>query len=157
MCAIVDANVVGQIFGSKRPPAARHFLEWLLGPRGQLVVGGKLRKELCEDGRFLRWLDTAAQYHRARIVADEEVKNRAAELRKHGMCKSDDEHVLALAQVSGGRLLYTNDPDLIQDFKNPAIISKPRGKVYTTARNERVTRAHRQLLIAPDLCRVSQT
>ena len=69
-------------------------------------------------------------------------------------CKSDDEHVLALALVSGARLLYTNDPALIDDFGNREIVASPRGKIYTTARNAGVTDAHRRLLAARDLCRV---
>ena len=65
-------------------------------------------------------------------------------------------HVLALALVSGARLLYTNDAALIDDFGNPEIVARPRGKIYTTARNANVTDAHRRLLAARDLCRVPQ-
>lgn len=155
MCAIVDANVIGQVFGKKRPPAAEHFLGWLSGPRGMLVVGGKLGEELGVHGLFLRWFATAIKYRNARTVVHEEVENRETELRRRGICKSDDPHVLALAQVSGARLLYTNDPDLIEDFTNPNIISNPRGKVYTTAMNDNITRVHRRLLARRDLCRTA--
>ena len=155
MCAIVDASVVGQVFGETRPPAAEHFVKWLSGPRGQLVVGGKLREELCVHGRFVEWLATAILYRRARIVGDEEVDICANELRQLEICKSNDAHVLALALVSGGRLLYTNDPHLIEDFKNREIIANPRGKVYTTTMNDNITSAHRGLLARRDLCRAS--
>ena len=43
MCAIVDANVAYEVFGSDRPPAGKRFFDWQSSPRGQLVVGGKLR------------------------------------------------------------------------------------------------------------------
>ena len=69
------------------------------------------------------------------------------------MCRSDDEHVLALAVVSGARLLYTNDTALIADFKNREIIANPRGKVYSTAVSNRVTATHRRLLGDRTLCR----
>ena len=153
MCAIVDANVAYQVFGDDRPAAGERFFDWLSSPRGQLVVGGKLRSELSRDRRFLKWFETAVRYGRARSVIDEAVDDRAGELHRQGICKSDDEHVLALALVSGARLLYTNDPALIDDFGNREIVAQPRGKVYTTARNDRVTDAHRRLLAARDLCR----
>ena len=47
-------------------------------------------------------------------------------------------HVLALAQVSGARLLYSNDQTLQRDFKNSKLIKNPRGNVYTTLRNKNV-------------------
>ena len=69
---------------------------------------------------------------------------------------SDDEHVLALALVSGARLLYTNDAALISDFKNRTIVATPRGKIYTTAENDNVTAAHLRLLADRNLCRTSR-
>ena len=87
---------------------------------------------------------------------DTEVDDLATKLRQQGICKSNDPHVLALALVSGARLLYSNDPDLIEDFKNPEIISNPRGKVRTTARDDDTTRVHRRLLAHLDLCRAAR-
>ena len=156
MCAIVDANVAYQVFGEDRPPAGKRFFDWLSSPRGQLVVGGKLRVELGRDERFVLWLKSAIRFGRARSVPDEEVDDRASELRSEGVCTSDDEHVLALALVSGARLLYTNDTALIGDFKNRSIVAAPRGKVYTTAENDAVTNAHLRLLADRNLCRTSR-
>lgn len=153
MCAIVDANVAYQVFGEDRPPAGKRFFDWLSSPRGELVVGGKLRAELTRDVRFQRWLTSAIRYGRARSVIDDEVDERAQELYRTRACKSDDEHVLALALVSGARLLYTNDRALIDDFGNPEIVASPRGKIYTTERSAHVTDTHRRLLAARDLCR----
>ena len=44
--------------------------------------------------------------------------------------RSDDPHVIALALVSGARLLVSADVDLVADFKDRAIVNAPRGKVY---------------------------
>ena len=156
MCAIVDANVAHEVFGSDRPPAGERFFAWLSGPRGQLVVGGKLRVELARDRRFVQWLRTALRNGRARSVADEAVQGHAEQLRREGVCESNDPHVVALALVSGARLLYTNDTALIADFGSREIVASPRGKVYTTARNANVTDAHRRLLAARKLCRTRQ-
>ena len=153
MCRIVDANVASEVFGDDRPPAGQRFFDWLSSPRGQLVVGGELRRELSRSHRFVRWLGNAIRYGRAQSMADEEVEARTEELRQREVCRSDDEHVLALALVSGARLLYTNDAALIEDFKNREIVQNPTGKIYTTARNNRVTAAHRRLLADRALCR----
>ena len=105
MCAIVDANVAHQVFGENRPPAGERFFEWLSGPRGQLVVGGRLLEELSGNVRLLQWLKSASLYGRARSVIDEDVNDRAEELRRNDICTSNDEHVIALALISGARLL----------------------------------------------------
>ena len=78
MCAIVDANVAYEVFGSDRPPAGKRFFDWLSSPRGQLVVGGKLREELARDRRFVQWLRSALRNGRARSVTDEAVDDHAA-------------------------------------------------------------------------------
>lgn len=158
MCAIVDANVAHQVFGENRPPAGQRFFEWLSGPRGQLVVGGRLLEELSGNVRLLQWLKSASLYGRARYVIDGDVNDRAETLRRNDICTSNDAHVIALALVSGARLLYTNDQALIDDFKNRDIIAGPRGKIYTTvARRGEITDAHRQLLAARNLCRAPRT
>ncbi len=155
MCAIVDANVANEVFGDDRPPAGERFFDWLSSPRGRLVVGGRLLRELSRDHRCVRWLGTATRTGRARTIADEAVDARAHELHQRDICSSDDEHIVALALVSGARLLYTNDAALIADFKDREIVANPRGKVYTTAENNEVTRVHRQLLADRTLCRAA--
>ena len=65
---------------------------------------------------------------------------------------SDDPHVLALAEVSGARLLYTNDRDLQQDFRDHKIINNPRGNIYTTLVNKDFVRSHKDLLSRRNLC-----
>ena len=69
------------------------------------------------------------------------------------MCESDDPHIIALAQISGARLLYTNDLALQRDFRKRDLIADPRGKVYSTHRRDDYTEAHRKLLSNRTLCR----
>lgn len=155
MCGIVDANVANEVFGNERPSAGEHFFGWLMSPRGQLVVGGKLLQELDRSTGFRRWMKTAIGYGRARTVSDDDIEARGADLRQKDICRSDDEHVLALALVSGARLLYTNDEALTEDFKNREIVGNPRGKIYTTVREGKVTVAHKRLLADRTLCRAA--
>ena len=127
MCLIVDAN------------AAHAFLEtgsdarkWLLGPRGnpRLVVGGLLTVELQKlevVRKILVQLDRAG---RLRKMESGAVDAESKALANRKLCRSNDLHVPALAIISGARTIATYDEALIQDCKNPEIVSNPRGKIY---------------------------
>ena len=132
MCVIVDNNVRGLVFGKpdEQTPAGKYLLDWLNGPHGKLVVGGELRRELGGYRRFEVWLKTAVKFGRARQIDDTQVDNETDDLKSQNICGSDDEHVLALARISGARLLATNDGPLERDFKDHRIIYNPRGKIY---------------------------
>ena len=115
VCAIIDANVSHEVFGRNRPGAGVRFFKWLMSPRGRLVAGGKLLEELAKTP----YLDFALQLQstgKLRNVDKRAVDGCADHLRATGACRSNDPHVIALAQVSGARLLYSNDQALHQDF-----------------------------------------
>ena len=153
MCAIVDANVTFEVFGRKQTEAGVEFRSWLDSDRGSLVVGGKNLEELERNGNFIRWFSEARRLEgRVRQIKRKIMSERQQVLVQGGLLKSDDEHVLALALVSGARLLYTNDGDLKDDFRNPDIISDPEGKVYTTQEGKEFGVEHRELLEAGNLC-----
>ncbi len=167
MCAVVDANVRDQVFGDAQAEAGNFFLDWLLKPNGgTLALGGKLRDELSDGGRnrnFLRVYNQLRLGGRVKDIPDEQVDAETANLEARRICRSNDAHVLALARVSGARLLYTNDQSLQDDFNNPQIVSEPRGRVYTTlpiggrpyaAQRDAgiLTGIHRQLLARTDHC-----
>ena len=151
MCAIIDANVRDQVFGESRPPAGEFLFNWLnSGKTGaKLVVGGELIRELSKSQAFNAWLQAALQFGRAQTIPDEKVEAATRELESQQICSSNDAHVVALAKVSGARLLFTNDRDLQRDFKNRQILG---GSIYSTLRSQNVTRTHRNLLKGPGLC-----
>ena len=152
MCAILDNDRISEVFGSKCTRAGVAFRNWIDSGKGQLVVGGKLRRELSRNREFKDWLQQALLGGRARSVSDEEVEKRTAVLKQSGVCISDDPHNIALAQLSRARLLYTNDDDLMQDFKNKALVDDPRGKIYSTRYDEDFQERHRRLLSEKKLC-----
>ena len=156
MCAIVDANIRDQVFGDAQSEAGKFFLDWLLKPNGgTLALGGKLRSELSNDGRnrsFLRAYNQLRFNGRVRDIPDSVVDAETAALEARRVCRSNDAHVLALARVSGARLLYTNDQALQEDFGDSRIVANPRGRVYTTRLRSDVRPAHRELLERADLC-----
>ena len=157
MCAIIDANVTFEVFGRKQTEAGVQFRNWLDSGRGSLVVGGKNLEELSKNGNFGRWLgEQRREKGRVRHIRKEVISERQQALVRDGLPTSNDEHVLALALVSGARLLYSNDRRLKNDFLNTEIIRDTRGKVYTTQRgkqrNVRFTDEHEKLLQAENLC-----
>ncbi len=78
---------------------------------------------------------------------------REEKLLQEETCRSNDTHVIALAQISGARLLYSNDMALHKDFRNKSLIDKPRGKVYSTNKRKDFTSAQEKLLNDRNLCR----
>lgn len=129
MCGILDASAVHEVIGPKKTDAGIKFVEWIEAGRGRLVVGGKLLEELD--------LTSAREWARQGLIAGtirgvhrSHVDERTDQLQNEGSCKSNDPHVIALAQVSGARLLYSNDDNLQQDFKDKKLLNDPQGKVY---------------------------
>lgn len=154
MCAIVDASVVGKVFNPGRSGAAEKFYNWISTGEGRLVVGGKVLNELDKNSNFRAWRQQALQAGKVKIInenlVNEGIKDLWNEKLSYG---SNDPHVLALAQVSGARLLYADDENLQQDFTNKALIDRPRGKVYSTLKYDDFRSGHRQLLrMGKDLC-----
>ena len=155
MCAIVDANVVSEVFGSNPPPAGEKFFDWLNRGSGRLIVGGKLLEELEQGSAdFRRWGREAQLAGRMIIANKSEVDARTEQIQSEDAIRSDDPHVIALAQVSGARLLYSNDGNLQRDFKNKSLIDDPRGKVYSTSEDGSFQRSHDRLLKNKNLCRL---
>lgn len=156
MCAILDINVVHQVFGPDRPPAGEEFFQWLNSGKGQLVAGGKLLRELDGNRKFRTWRQQAVLSGRVRLCDAAAVNDKTQQLKSENSCRSNDPHIVALAQVSGARLLYSNDEVLQGDFKDKKLIDNPRGKVYSTLRNEHFENSHRRLLGNRSLCKSGQ-
>ena len=142
MCVIIDANAAHQVFGDSKSEAGEFLLN-RLSERIKLAVGGDLLDELERVGGFSRWLRAARRTGHARLVPDDEVNLEADALRAQGSCKSNDHHVLALAKISGARLLFTNDNALQSDFGNRQIIGGTRGRIYTTGQSTEISATHR--------------
>jgi hypothetical protein len=130
MCIIIDNNVRDLVFREEPADEYKPVADWIDTKGGKFVIGGKLTEELNE-GRGYRAL--IGQYKRKGSVRSMETTDIDADIKeiaRIGKIKSDDQHVLALARVSGARTLCTNEDDLTEDFKNKAIINNPRGNIY---------------------------
>ena len=80
------------------------------------------------------------------------VDRETTDLENNWRGKSDDEHVIALARVSKARVLYAHDSGLRDDFRNRALVSNPRGRLYPLNESPAATRRRRSMLIRTDLC-----
>jgi hypothetical protein len=137
MCAIIDANVIGDFFSATTGRRFSPFLDWL-EKDGCVVFGGRNKQELAKSGRMLTLLAEWKRSGNAREVDDRDVL--AEERGIAGQCRSDDPHVIALARVSGARILVLSKDRLLeQDFHDPALVNHPRGRIYKSA-------SHRNLL-----------
>jgi len=142
MCIIVDVNLASEIL----PPTPSADLEPIYraieNHSATLVYGGKLRREYERTTKFRRWLMVLDRQGSARYVSDSLVDAETQALIRNGQCVSDDQHIIALARIGGARLLCTNDDDLATDFRNPALISKPRGNIYRRPEHSNLIRIH---------------
>lgn len=121
MCTIIDANVAHELTEPYPDSAGTRFLERVESGTLEVVVGGQLRKELNRTS-IREWVRQAIVGGKARSVNDEAVDAKTEEVHASGLCLSDDPHIIALALISGARLLYSNDRDLQRDFKNRELV-----------------------------------
>ena len=142
MCLIVDADRMGIFLETPEHEDAEPVHRWLRRGVGRLVysTGGKFDSELYKRAREL--LGAYRRAGRATFVPEEAFENDARRLEAEASLRSNDAHVLALARASRARLLYTGDKDLRADFKDAQIISRPRGKIYSGAKNRLLLNAN---------------
>ena len=133
MCIIVDANKLGSFLADPPDEDSAPIREWL-DKGGNLVysTGSTFAREIV--GRAKGRLEVYVRAGKAIVIPEERFIDDERCLRARDR-RSDDPHVLALAKVSGVRLLYSGDNDLIADFKDKRFIDNPRGKVYSGAAN----------------------
>jgi len=68
------------------------------------------------------------------------VINKTEQIRS--LCESDDPHVIALAQISGARILCSRDKNLHKDFTNSELVNDPRGRIYQNSSHAQLFRRH---------------
>ena len=134
MCAIIDASVLTEIVGDNRTPAGIGFLDWITNGEGKVIYGGS--RQLAEYKKvsgFAELIEELDRQNLARQLDKSEVDSISDSLvKQHPLrSKQKDSNVLAIAILSGARMLFSNDKPLHEDFKNTSIIS-PKGKVFST-------------------------
>ena len=152
MCAILDASARDDVFGTARTVAGTHFFEGLETGRARLVLGGQLTEELASSDPFARWAEVAISDGRVKTVREDVIESEVRVLADNWPGRSNDQHVIALARISGARILYAHDSNLGDDFRDPALVPNPRGRLCPTGESENAARHRRDLLRRTDLC-----
>ncbi|MBN1294290.1 MAG: hypothetical protein JXB48_20815, partial [Candidatus Latescibacteria bacterium] len=108
----------------------RPIKDALNAKRNKMVYGGKLLDEYVRNEKIRRVLIVLDRTGSTRKIREDLIAIEINTLGREEVCISNDLHILALARVSGARLLCSFDTDLHQDFTNSRIIKKPKGKIY---------------------------
>lgn len=130
---IIDANRAGD-FSRPLQDHAKEIRERVSSKRMTICTGGRLTRELSNT-KLSKLLGEWGRAGRLKRVSDAEVNAREAEL--SGTITSDDGHIIAIAQISRCRLLFSDDQALIDDFTEVSLLSSPQGKVVKSTTHRR--------------------
>jgi hypothetical protein len=135
MCMIVDANLCSVVFKKTTNLTHQKLRQIIFDNKLTLIHGGQLSKEYEKAG-VLPIIAMLSQSGRAIRIADTLIDAELAHATQH--CTSNDTHVIALARADRkrGHVLCTDDQALQTDFKNKALIDKPRGTIYSPTRHK---------------------
>jgi hypothetical protein len=120
---------------SSRDEDGAPVLERLLLGRLDFITGGLHKEEILRTplGELLRELKLAG---RLKEYGSEVIDSEASAV--DHLIISNDRHIIGLALASQGRLLYSHDQPLTEDFTNQLVLKNPRGKVYKYASHRRL-------------------
>ena len=147
MCLIVDNDVGQTFFSSQRGDPYYPALDWIRRKDGRLVVGGRLWIKEFHGTQRANLVQSLEQAGRA-IIYPASVVDAEEDAVKMD-CKSNDAHIIALARVSGARVLCTLDGALETDFKNRALVNSPEGHIYKNPSHRHLLRHHRRCPYPP--------
>ncbi len=142
MCLIVDANLAAVVFGDPPSDDFLPLIDWLTNANkdGKIVVGGQLAREVDRVNAARRFVKVLLQAGRARRIPENITEREIGVVAD--LCDSNDPHVIALARVSGARVLCSHDKTLHRDFTNLVLISNPKGHIYQNAKHVRLLRLY---------------
>ncbi len=142
MCLIVDTCEAALVLGAKSGGRYADLHDAIVA-RGtaRLVIGGRLKEEYYAMKRYLPILTELRDAGRLRILPHNEVERATADFAELARCRSNDQHVLAVAQIGGVRLLVSADADLRQDFTDGAVLSPP-GYLYSERNHRTLIERH---------------
>ena len=136
MCIIVDTNTFHK-FKNPDDEDMEPVWTWLEKRDGKIAYSDieKLEEE-WDNGGMQNLRNRLRQRGKLKIVSPQDVQEKANELKNE--IASNDEHIIALAIVSGVKVLVSyreGDSDLFTDFKNRQLVG---GKVYTRKAHARM-------------------
>ena len=130
---IIDADVAAEVFALPVHEDYAPLWKWIHHKDGRIVYGGRNFTELAKLNNVRRRLKTLWDAGLALAEDDRKVDKEEKAVIRKSQCRSNDTHVIALARVSGARVLCTDDQALQTDFKDRDLVPAPKGKIYKKA------------------------
>ena len=130
MCLIVDASVVNELVANKTK-RSKVFLEFQSKRRIRIATCSDLKKEHKGNTAVIDFFRRIKQNNLLDDIDDEQIDAEKDLVAKAAQPKSNDLHVLALARISGARVIATDDRALQEDIGNKKLLDAPRGKVFS--------------------------
>lgn len=140
---IVDNDVAHLVFLPCDDVDYAHIRTRLLGASEagfQIAYCYILAEEYSSNEAVRRILVNLDRMGRAIRADDAAIEAAMGSLRDQDLCRSNDIHIIALAQASGARILCSHDHALHADFKNKRLVDNPRGKVYLNPKHNHLLR-----------------
>jgi hypothetical protein len=141
MCIIIDADLAHKVFGVPLPHEYVPLWNWLTRKDGRIVFGGLNSRQLEKNKRakevILEWNRKGIAIGISGVDEEQELVEAGAHY------ESNDPHIIALARLSGARILCSRDKKLHKDFTNPGLLTRPRGKIYQNAEHRNVLKHSR--------------
>ena len=144
MCVIIDTNMM-ELYIKSKPPKDEEKLKFydamkllrqyienkkikLISPPKGSTLSGEYKKmnktnDFLTEYRLQGFIETIFSENIEKAEQELVFKKKKYDIK----IKSNDFHILVLAEASNTKLLATHDDDLEDDFKNPSIIG---GSVY---------------------------
>ena len=127
MCIILDVHMVSRVL-IDQDRQLRHVTQAIYDGELAVMYGGRLTDEYERIHQVIDVIVALDQAGLAHRVASDAIESEVRKISHK--CRSNDEHIVGLARVSGARLLCTEDQDLQTDFRSKELINNPRGKIF---------------------------
>src|SRR4051812_429264 len=100
MCIIIDANQAASVFKTPFSGQFAPIFRWINDKNGRLVYGGKLKDELGKIDRARQLIAEWKRAGRAIEIASDELGIEERNVDALDICRSNDQHIIALARKS---------------------------------------------------------
>lgn len=139
MPVVIDVNALSSVFaeGAKDYADFEPVRKWVLAGTGKIVFGGsKYMKELSHSEKHLRFIREMKQKGKAVMVCSVAVDLAESQVtaKTVGDSDCDDQHIIALLDVSGCRALCSKDKRSFRFVKNRALYSYSKVRIYIYSR-----------------------
>ena len=126
MCIIIDANKCNELANGDSD--LQPIIEWIASGKGNIVFANTDRFQTEFRGCSVDFKTLWRTYDQAGQVNHMNSIDVEKEMKTLKNLKSNDDHIIALALVSGAKILVSGDKNLHEDFKNKE--NGVGGKVY---------------------------